>query len=609
MPNLLQPVSVSIVLTIQMLLLGYAVNQVLGLWDHMPEPAQNSWLKIFFGLSVGFAIDTTALFLLGVAGWLSGKACIITLGGMTLLAASQLKPRFLARPQLADLFSLTAVLLLFVAVTLPAIRVTGHWDDIMYQLPLAQSYVQQHQITLQPYIRYPLFPQNMNLLFALGLMTGGRQFGAEIVAQFLASVPLFITGLGLIGALRWTTGATWPGFFAAVLLLGLGNISEELGYAYVDNGLILYCWATVLAIALFISHENSGWRSPWLLIAGLMAGMAMGTKYFGVVLVSFPALWLLVVRRDWRAMLVYGATALIFGSWWYIRAWAVSGDPIHPLGGNIFGYFLWNAQDLRLFVEGARRSSAGSGAIENVSTFGFFIKRAGLGLLALVPLSLIYWRRLGPGLTLILAVTLCYFGFWIYVTWVARYLAPIDAAVIFLGIWSLWQIGQTLMRNISWLGGVKITRSKIAGAFLCVIAVIVPANNALKQTRNQLRNWQENLWQQPGYSLMQQANQLIPRYGNRLINIGFENAVFFYNGIAIGDWYGPGRYEPQMIKYSGSGGVYQLIPPELMREVMGHYQARTLLVNRARIGIDLPAYERDFTLQELTPDGVLLTLK
>ena len=214
-----------------MLLLGYATNQVLGVWDDIPERAQNIWLKIFFGLSVGLAINTTALFLLGLAGWLNGKASIITLASITLLAASQLKPQLPARPQLADLFSVTAVLLLFVAIFLFAIRPPGVWDDTMYHLPLARSYLEQQQITLQPYIRFPLFPQNMELLFALGLMTGGPQFGGEIVAQSLASVPLFITCLGLIGALRWTTGATWPGFFASVLLLGLGPVSSTLGYA------------------------------------------------------------------------------------------------------------------------------------------------------------------------------------------------------------------------------------------------------------------------------------------------------------------------------------------------------------------------------------------
>ena len=200
------------------------------------------------------------------------------------------------------------------------------------------------------------------------------QFGGEIVAQFLASVPLFITCLGLIGALRWTTGATWPGFFAPVFLFGLGPIT--LGYAYVDNGLMLYCWATLLATAIFIAHGNSGWRCPWLVIAGFMAGMAMGTKYFGVVFISLPALWLLVVRRDWRATLVYGGTALIFGSWWYIRAWVISGDPVHPFGGNVFGYFLWDAEDL-------------IGQVDDVTRKGLFFGAAAadFGVFALVPLS------------------------------------------------------------------------------------------------------------------------------------------------------------------------------------------------------------------------------
>ena len=106
---------------------------------------------------------------------------------------------------------------------------------------------------------------------------------------------------------------------------------------------------------------------------------------------------------------------------------------------------------------------------------------------------------------------------------------------------------------------------------------------------------------------MQHANQLIPQYGNRLLQVGFENAVFFYNGIAIGDWFGPGRYR-QMMRCSDE---CRLIAPEAMREVMVRHNALTLVVNLNQefIKIDLPAYQLDFTLQQLTPDGVLLTLK
>jgi len=104
---------------------------------------------------------------------------------------------------------------------------------------------------------------------------------------------------------------------------------------------------------------------------------------------------------------------------------------------------------------------------------------------------------------------------------------------------------------------------------------------------------------------MQHANQLIPQHGNRLLQVGFENAVFFYNGIVIGDWFGPGRYR-QMMQCTDE---CRLIAPEAMREVVRH-NARTLLVNlKEGSKIDLPGYQLDFTLQQLTPDGVLLTLK
>ncbi len=115
------------------------------------------------------------------------------------------------------------------------------------------------------------------------------------------------------------------------------------------------------------------------------------------------------------------------------------------------------------------------------------------------------------------------------------------------------------------------------------MAVVVPANNSLKQYH--LQHWHEILQETPGYSLMQHANQLIPQHGNRLLQVGFENAVFFYNGIVIGDWFGPGRYR-QMMQCTHT-------PREPERGSK----------------IDLPAYQLDFTLQQLTPDGVLLTLK
>ena len=67
-------------------------------------------------------------------------------------------------------------------------------DDTMYHLPLARSLVEHHAIVVEQYLRFPLFPQNADLLMALGL-----QLGDVRLAQFLANICFFVIACGLVG--------------------------------------------------------------------------------------------------------------------------------------------------------------------------------------------------------------------------------------------------------------------------------------------------------------------------------------------------------------------------------------------------------------------------
>lgn len=618
MPNIIHPIIVFIVITLQMLLLGLAVSQVLGIWRQEHEVSRNLWMKVFFGLSIGFAFDTALLFILGAASSLTTPASISILTGTTLVASLQLKQRFSLQLQFSHILPIVSALALYVILILLAIHPPGTWDDTMYHLPLARFYLEQHQFTLQPYLRFPLFPQNMHILFTLGLMLGD-QGGGDILVQLIATLPVYITCLGLIGVMLWKTGSAWPGFVAATLLLKLRPITGTLGYAYIDNGLGLYCWAALLAITCSFVQEDKGWRRPWLIIAGLMAGMAMGTKLFGVVFIIFPSLWLLAARRDWCATLVYSGTVLIFGCWWYIRAWLISGDPIHPFGGNLFGHFLWNAQDLI----NSQQEQSMHGVSKNISNLWASLKKADVILFSIVPFSLIYWRRLKPDLTLILGTTAGYFTFWFYVTQVDRYLAPIIAPAVFLAIWSLWQMAQTVLRHIPILTDIRNAHSKTIGAVLCAVPLIITARDAnwyihhrIHQHWNNIFAWNEILEQRPGYSLMQRANQLIPQYGNRLLNAGFENAIYYYQGIVIGDWFGSGRYSQLFMpddschdQVTPCDHIIPLVSAQSMQLIMNKHQAHTLIVNLNRFKIDQAAYQKMFIIQQITPEGILLTLQ
>src|SRR5438477_419419 len=72
--------------------------------------------------------------------------------------------------------------------------------------------------------------------------------GGDAAAQGMATIPIFIITLGLIGSGVWLLGSTLPGFLSVLLLLYLPVIRGTLGYAYIENGLALFSWGATLAL-------------------------------------------------------------------------------------------------------------------------------------------------------------------------------------------------------------------------------------------------------------------------------------------------------------------------------------------------------------------------
>ncbi|MBV8633391.1 MAG: hypothetical protein JO002_02785, partial [Burkholderiaceae bacterium] len=292
------------VLTLQMWVLGAGILSKMSCWHSMPNGYGNGWLRASLAMSLGFGLDAVWLFLLGVLGaltlpWVCGGLLLATLfAGKALRWAH---PRLSA----SQAWLLLAAILLFVGIGVNALRSPGFWDDTMYHLPLARAYLQAHGLVLVPFLRFPLFPQYMDLMLTLGLMLGGA--GGDFLAQGLATLPLFIVSLGLVGVAAAITSAYWPGFAAVVLLFTLGPIRDALGYAYVDNGLLLFCWSALVALTLSIDAGRASKSAlSWAALAGFFAGVAAGTKYFGVPLAGLAGLWFFLLTRHWRATLVYG---------------------------------------------------------------------------------------------------------------------------------------------------------------------------------------------------------------------------------------------------------------------------------------------------------------
>src|SRR5690606_20218744 len=276
----------------------------LRLWRDGPVAARdNPPLQWFFLVSAGLFINIAGLFLLGMVGWLNEAGVAVV--GIALLALALLYARSqgafsdLDRPSgVAPAEAVVLTGFLFIAVV-SAFHAPGHWDDTMYQLPLARDTLRHESIVVNEYLRFPLFPQTINLLIALGLMLGG-----DVVAQAFATLPLFVMVLGLIGASRWLTASTVPGVLASILLFVMAPVKRNIGYAYVDDGLALFCWGAALALALWAAQDRERRTWGWLVLAGVLAGAGAGSKYFGGVFAALGGVSILLMRRDIKAFVI-----------------------------------------------------------------------------------------------------------------------------------------------------------------------------------------------------------------------------------------------------------------------------------------------------------------
>lgn len=587
---------------LQCSIVGFAISGSLKLWRGGDAPQNNACLKWFFAISLGLLVNIAALFALGMAACLNRPVVLVIGLLLALLALPRClamirESRIISQPSspsnITAILEVLVLLTMFFVMVLCAFKAPGHWDDTSGHLPLARFYLQHEAIVLHEYVRFPLFPQNIDLLLVLGLMLGN-----VVTAQAFATLPLFIIGVGLVGTGKWLLGSILPGVLATSFMILLPVVKGTLGYAYIDNGLALFCWGATLAFAQSVARSRDRNFYAWIIVAALLAGGAAGSKYFGAVFAMLLGVFLLVQSRDWKAGGIYAITVLLTGSWWYLRSAFISGDPLHPVGGNVFGHFLWNAADLL----SQKQEQATHGAFGRGLDFWEAFSKAGLKYWVLVFASLFFYKKEPTPVRIFQLVFLAYFACWFLGFPVLRYLAPIYVAGSFLSICFLYRLFSLMpmVRRMSPSPG-----NAMAGA-LSLLIFILSADYHYRSAEREIADWNSILEKRPGFVLFGEAGKRVPTLGPRLLQFGFENAVFFFDGVVIGDWFGPGRYSSFVTR---DGDKWRLIEPKAMRQRMEQIDSRMLAVKTEELTFDAVAYKTYFDVVAHTSDGLLLVAK
>ena len=201
------------------------------------------------------------------------------------------------------------------------------FDALVYHLRLPQLYLEYGRFFYVPEIMFWGMPQIGEMLFTWSISLGG-----DATAALLAWLSGVTALIGLFGLLRERLGlpAAWSGL--AALLAGF-TLASSLSWAYVDWFAILFGTAFLVGMQAWLKQKNS----QTLGIAGVMAGLALSTKYTagilvlsGMVLIGWDAFRRRQLPQGVRSLTLFGAVVLLTFSPWLIKNAYYTGSPIYP---------------------------------------------------------------------------------------------------------------------------------------------------------------------------------------------------------------------------------------------------------------------------------------
>jgi len=242
------------------------------------------------------------------------------------------------------------------------------YDVLEYHLGSVVQYLRDGRISFLHENIFAAMPQNGEMLYLLGMaLCGGKWNGLPAAHAILfAAWLLSICGVyALVGRVANSphvqqeererpvaaeNGASWQlapqatvAAALAALLYALVPLGTQLASDfYVEHFQALFHLGALCAACAFWSERRAGIRDcfGWLVLAGLLAGLACGAKYSALLMTLLPLLILLPllcaargsIYEALRAGACVAAPAAAVLAPWLVRNLAAAGDPLYPLG-------------------------------------------------------------------------------------------------------------------------------------------------------------------------------------------------------------------------------------------------------------------------------------
>ena len=248
-------------------------------------------------------------------------------------------------------FLIGVLALLIVAIVILSWVPPVSRDALSHHLAVPKLYLEHGGIFEIPSISFSYYPMNLDLLYMVALY-----FGNDIIPKFIHFVFALLTAGLIFNYLKQRTGTVWA-LFGPLFFLSLPVIVKLSITVYVDLGLVFFSTAAILMLMRWL---ESRFQINFLLLAAICCGLALGTKYNGLIVLFILTLFipfafirksknlLNVNKPEYKSSSVknqfkalgYGAffcaIALLVFSPWMMRNYAWKGNPVYPLYHHVF---------------------------------------------------------------------------------------------------------------------------------------------------------------------------------------------------------------------------------------------------------------------------------
>jgi hypothetical protein len=230
-----------------------------------------------------------------------------------------------------QVITLVAALIALIGALAPEIE----YDALWYHLWLPRLWLEQGSPVdlVSEYIS--LYPLTWELVYGAGLVMGG-----PIAAKLLSFSCLPLTAMVIYQLVRRYVPQASP-WLAITIWITTPTVLWEATTTYVDLALGFYVMLVVYSVVRYAETRER----PWIIIAGLSVGFALGIKHLALIillLVSIGlALKLWLSTRTLKAVVlpltILVGIGLLIALPWYARNWQASRNPVFPEFYSVFG--------------------------------------------------------------------------------------------------------------------------------------------------------------------------------------------------------------------------------------------------------------------------------